>query len=128
MLEVSLRDQIKNEEIRRRTGDTDIAQQVAKLKWKWAGHIARRTDRRRGSKVLEWRPRTGKRSVRRPPARWADVIKRVAGSRWKQAAQDRGFWNSLQNRLLLLQSEDRFCKTVTKRPWQIEVDIAASQM
>ncbi|CAH2242029.1 jg21878 [Pararge aegeria aegeria] len=25
-----------------------------------------------------------------------DDIKRVAGSRWKQAAQDRGFWNSLQ--------------------------------
>ncbi|CAH2235778.1 jg7635 [Pararge aegeria aegeria] len=34
---------------------------------------------------------TGKRSVGRPPTRWTDDIKRVAGSRWKQAAQDRGF-------------------------------------
>ncbi|CAH2211102.1 jg18548, partial [Pararge aegeria aegeria] len=34
---------------------TDMAQRVAKLKWKWAGHIARRTDGRWGSKVLEWR-------------------------------------------------------------------------
>ncbi|CAH2265008.1 jg25136 [Pararge aegeria aegeria] len=58
MLGVSLRDQIINEEIRRRTRVTDIAQRVAKLKWKWAGHIARRTDGRWGSKVLEWRPRT----------------------------------------------------------------------
>ncbi|CAH2244007.1 jg2517 [Pararge aegeria aegeria] len=53
MLGVSLRDQIRNEEIRRRTRVTDIAQRVAKLKWKWAGHIARRTDGRWGSKVLE---------------------------------------------------------------------------
>ncbi|CAH2241823.1 jg16215 [Pararge aegeria aegeria] len=96
MLGVSLRDQIRNEEIRSRTRVTDIAQRVAKLKWKWAGHIARRTDGRWGSKVLEWRPRTGKRSVGRPPTRWTDDINRVAGSRWKQAAQDRGFWNSLQ--------------------------------
>ncbi|CAH2260594.1 jg18274 [Pararge aegeria aegeria] len=44
MLGVSLRDQIRNEEIRRRTRITDIAQGVAKLKWQLAGHIARTTD------------------------------------------------------------------------------------
>ncbi|CAH2234465.1 jg1608 [Pararge aegeria aegeria] len=60
---VSLRDQIRNEEIRKRTRATDIAQRVAKLKWQWAGHIARRIDGRWGLKVLEWRPRTDKRSV-----------------------------------------------------------------
>ncbi|CAH2210977.1 jg7376, partial [Pararge aegeria aegeria] len=59
----------RNEEIRRRTNVTDIAQQVAKLKWQWAGHIARRTDGRWVSKVLEWLPRTDKRSVGRPPTR-----------------------------------------------------------
>ncbi|CAH2247559.1 jg750 [Pararge aegeria aegeria] len=32
-----LRDQVRNEEIRRRTRVTDIAQRVAKLKWQWAG-------------------------------------------------------------------------------------------
>ncbi|CAH2228318.1 jg3885 [Pararge aegeria aegeria] len=63
-----------------RTRVTDIAQRVAKLKWQWAGHIARRTDGRWGLKVLEWRPRTGKRSVGRPPTRWIDDIRRVAGS------------------------------------------------
>ncbi|CAH2234461.1 jg17763 [Pararge aegeria aegeria] len=66
-LGVSLRDRIRNEEIRRRTRVTDIAQRVAKLKWQCARHKARRTDGRWGLKVLEWRPRTGKRSVGRPP-------------------------------------------------------------
>ncbi|CAH2209422.1 jg21674, partial [Pararge aegeria aegeria] len=52
MLGVSLRDQIRNEEIRRRTRVTDIAQRLAKLKWKWDGHIALKTDGRWGSKIL----------------------------------------------------------------------------
>ncbi|CAH2232993.1 jg19868 [Pararge aegeria aegeria] len=59
MLGVSLPDQIRNEEIRRRTKVTDIAQRVAMLRWQWAEHIARRTDGRWGSKVLNWQPRTG---------------------------------------------------------------------
>ncbi|CAH2211469.1 jg22874 [Pararge aegeria aegeria] len=82
MLGVSLRDQIRNEEIRRRTRVTNIAQRVAKLKWQWAGHIARRTDGRWGLKVLEWRSRTGNRSACRPLTRWTDDIRRVAESRW----------------------------------------------
>ncbi|CAH2267515.1 jg22603 [Pararge aegeria aegeria] len=76
LLGVSLRDQIRNEKIRRRTRATDIAQLVAKLKWQWAEHIARRTDGRWGLKVLEWRPRTGKRSVGRPPTRTAGLLGR----------------------------------------------------
>ncbi|CAH2238895.1 jg13703 [Pararge aegeria aegeria] len=60
------------------------------------GHIARRTDGRCRLKVLEWRLRTGKRSVGRPPTRWTDDIRRFAGSCWRQAAQDRVLWNSLQ--------------------------------
>ncbi|CAH2208792.1 jg24356 [Pararge aegeria aegeria] len=50
---LSLRDQIRNEDIRRRTRITDIAQRVAKLKWQWAGHIAWRTDGRLGPMVLK---------------------------------------------------------------------------
>ncbi|CAH2268262.1 jg15893 [Pararge aegeria aegeria] len=94
VLRVTLRDQIRYEVIRRRTRVTDIAQRVTKLKWQWAGHIARRTDGRWALKVLEWRPLTGKRSVGRPPTTWTDDIRRVAGSRWRQAAQDCVLWNS----------------------------------
>jgi hypothetical protein len=70
MFGVSLRDRIRKDEIRKRTKVTDIARRIADLKWQWAGHIARRTDGRWGGKVLEWRPRTGRRSVGRPPTRW----------------------------------------------------------
>jgi hypothetical protein len=56
LLGVSLRDRIRNDEIRKRTKLTDIARRIVDLKWQWAGHIARRTDGRWGGKVLEWRP------------------------------------------------------------------------
>ncbi|CAH2266854.1 jg8915 [Pararge aegeria aegeria] len=57
-LGVSLRNQIRNVEICRRTRVTDIAQRVEKLKWQWAGHILLRKNGRWGPKVLEWQPRT----------------------------------------------------------------------
>uniref|UniRef100_A0A2H1VS70 SFRICE_031954 n=1 Tax=Spodoptera frugiperda TaxID=7108 RepID=A0A2H1VS70_SPOFR len=46
--------------------------------------ITRRTNDRWGRKVLEWRPRTDKRSVGRPPTRWIEDLIKVAGSRWMQ--------------------------------------------
>jgi hypothetical protein len=95
MLGVSLRDRIRNDEIRKRTKVADIARWIADLKWQWAGHIARRTDGCWGGKVLEWWPRTGRRSVGRPPTRWTDDLVKVAGSRWMRAAQDRSTWRTL---------------------------------
>jgi hypothetical protein len=95
MLEVSLRDRIRNDEIRKRTQVTDIARGIADLKWQWAGHFARRTDGRWGGKVLEWRPRTGKRSVGRPSTRWTDDLVKGAGGRWMRATQDRSSWRTL---------------------------------
>ncbi|CAH0731533.1 unnamed protein product, partial [Brenthis ino] len=89
MLGVSLADRIRNEVIRQRTKVTDIARRISSLKWKWAGHVARRTDGRWSRSVLEWRPRLGQRSVGRPAARWTDDLRKVAGSGWMQAAQDR---------------------------------------
>ncbi|KAJ8706366.1 hypothetical protein PYW08_010992 [Mythimna loreyi] len=95
MLGVSLRDRNRNKDIRKRTKIADIAKRIAKLKWQWAGHIARRTDCLWGRKVLEWRSRTGRRSVGRPPTRWTDDLVRFAGSRWMQDAQDRSLWRRL---------------------------------
>ncbi|KPJ13503.1 hypothetical protein RR48_07083 [Papilio machaon] len=40
-----------------------------------------------GRKVLVWRPRTGRRSVGRPPARWTDYLVKVAGVSWMPVAQ-----------------------------------------
>lgn len=95
MLGISLRDRIRNDEIRRRTQVTDIAHKICKLKWQWADHIVRRTDNRWGRKVLEWRPRFGKRNTGRPPTRWTDDLKKTAGIRWIQRAQERMEWRAL---------------------------------
>ncbi|CAH2218220.1 jg25002 [Pararge aegeria aegeria] len=80
--------------IRRRTRVTGVTQRVAKLKSQWAWHIAVNSV----PKVLEWQCRTDKRSVGRPPSRWTEDTRRVAGSRLTQAAQNRGIWNSLQKK------------------------------
>ncbi|PZC73135.1 hypothetical protein B5X24_HaOG209993 [Helicoverpa armigera] len=84
-----LRDRIRNEEIRRRTKVTDIAHRISKLKWQWAGHIARRADGRWSRKV-----ETIKRSVGRPPTRWTEDPIKVAGRRWLQVASNRYLWRS----------------------------------
>ena len=46
-------------------------------------------------RLLEWRPRLGKRSVGRPPATWTDYLKRVAGSAWMANTGDRVLWRTL---------------------------------
>ncbi|KAI8433376.1 hypothetical protein MSG28_015417 [Choristoneura fumiferana] len=88
MLRASLRDRIRNDDIRSRSKVTDIARRIAKLEWQWAGHIARRTDGRWGQKILEW-------PVGRPPTRWSDDLVKIAGSRWMRKAQDRSEWRAL---------------------------------
>jgi hypothetical protein len=42
-----------------------------------------------GKRVLEWRPRLGKRSVGRPQARWSDDLRMTAGRSWMRVAEDR---------------------------------------
>jgi len=53
MLGVSLRDHIRNEELRRRTDVTDVVVHAAKLKWNWAGHVAHMQDGRWTKRLLE---------------------------------------------------------------------------
>lgn len=96
MLGITLRDRVPNEVIRRKTGVRDAVETILKLKWNWAGHVARMTDNRWTKRLLEWRPRIeAKRSRGRPPTRWTDDLKRVTGN-WMQTAQDRFRWNNLR--------------------------------
>ncbi|CAH2237929.1 jg18732 [Pararge aegeria aegeria] len=95
MMGVSLQARIRNDDIRKRTKVTDIAHRISKLNWQWAGHVCRRTDGHWGRRVLEWRPRIGKRIVGRPPARWTDDLKNVAGSGVMRKAEDRVWWRAL---------------------------------
>lgn len=80
MLKVFLCDRIRTEEIQGRTKVIDLALRVAKIKRQGAQRIARRIDARWGSKALECRPRTEKRSVGSPLTKWSDDLVKVAGS------------------------------------------------
>ena len=93
MLGVSLADKMRL--IRERTKVTDMTHKISKLKWQWAGHICRRTDGCRSRRVLEWRPRLGKRSVRRRPTRWSADIRRITGGFWMGKAEDGATWYAL---------------------------------
>ncbi|CAH2232147.1 jg20822 [Pararge aegeria aegeria] len=101
ILGVSLRDQIRNEEIRRRTRVTDIAPRVAKLEWKWAGNIARRTDGRCSSKVPRRcrTDKTHKNKIREESNRSTKLRKKL---KWEWAGH------------VVRLSDHRWTKTVTK--------------
>lgn len=91
MLGISLRDKMTNEWIRQQTRVVDVMERIATLKWNWAGHIARMTDERWTINILNWRP-PKTRPMGRPPERWANSIKRSAGTNWQQLAMDRSEW------------------------------------
>jgi hypothetical protein len=96
MLRISLRDRIMNEEIRQITKVTDVIDRAERLKWDYAGHVARRNDGRWNRKILQWRPWAGQRSRGRPITRWYDDLKRTAGLHWVRTAEDRDRWHALR--------------------------------
>ena len=54
ILNVKLKDRIRNTITRQRTRVTDIVQYVSNTKWKWAGHIARMKYNRWTIRSTEW--------------------------------------------------------------------------
>ncbi|KPJ01280.1 hypothetical protein RR46_01415 [Papilio xuthus] len=76
-------------------------------------HLSK-TDGRWGRKVLEWRPRTGRRSVGKPPARWTDDLVKVAGVHWMRAAQDRALWQSMGEAYVQQWTSHRECEVGTR--------------
>ena len=96
MIGVTLRDRVRNVEVRKLTKVVDIVERVSRLKWQWAGHIARQENSRWTKRVTLWRPRQSARRRGRPPTRWADDIKSVAGTNWSRVAQDRKTWKYLE--------------------------------
>ena len=94
MLGITLRDKMTNQWIRQQTKVVDVMEEIASLKWNWAGHIARMVDERWTKTIMNWRPPT-KRPMGRPPERWANTIKRMAGTNWQQVARDRQKWKEI---------------------------------
>jgi hypothetical protein len=94
ILGITLKDKKQNSWIRTQTKITDPIEYVKSSKWKWAGHLARRTDHRWTTETTTWKPR-GKRKRGRPRTRWTDEIAKVAGKEWMKKAQDRDKWRNL---------------------------------
>ncbi len=95
MLGVSLRDHIRCEEIRRRSGIKDVIAEQKKQKLRWAGHVARMNDNRWTCAVAEWYPRGQKRPLGRPPRRWRDEIEQQHGKTWQRKARSRAEWKCI---------------------------------
>ena len=59
LLSITKRDMIRNEEIRCKTGVTDIIEKVQCMKGQWAGHVARMSHTRWAKMTSEWTYREG---------------------------------------------------------------------
>ena len=57
MMNLTWRDRKTAQWIRAKTKVQDIMETISKLKWKWAGHLSRRTGNRWKTKVTVWTPR-----------------------------------------------------------------------
>ena len=95
MLNITLKDKIRKEEIRSKTKVKDIIETAKWMKGQWAGHLARMNNGRWAKKTTEWTPRSGSRRRGRQKKRWRDEIEEKAGSLWTRMAQDRQAWKQL---------------------------------
>lgn len=73
----------------------DAVATITRLKWSYAGHIARCNDSRWNNIILHWRPYLGKRKRGRPSTRWTNDLKLTAGLNWTREAQDRDRWYAM---------------------------------
>jgi hypothetical protein len=101
MIGVTMRDRKTNEWVREQTGLRDIKLVTSKLKWQWAGHIARLPDNRWTKTVTEWIPLEGKRKQARPKLRWEDEIRKCAGVTWMRVAANRVEWKRHEEAFIL---------------------------
>ena len=69
MVGTSRRDRKTNVWLRQQTDVEDIVCRMKKLKWQWAGHIARSTDNHWTKIVMEWIPLEQKRKKVKPAMR-----------------------------------------------------------
>nr|XP_026494144.1 uncharacterized protein LOC113399266 [Vanessa tameamea] len=99
ILGIKILDKQNSEKIRQKTQVIDALKHALRLKWKWAGHIARSSADRWVKRATNWKGPGGpgaKRKKGRPTARWVDDIPEVAGRDWVKTASDRKKWRQLE--------------------------------
>ena len=73
----------------------DWVAEQRRRKWRWAGHVMRRTDSRWSRRIVQWLPLGGQRRPGRPTTRWEDALETFAnrlGFRWENEALDQKDW------------------------------------
>ena len=86
MLNITIRDKIRNTEIRKQTQVKDIMVKIKEATCRWTGHLMHRDDNR-------W-TRKGKRTGGRQKRRWRDGLTTYMGPTWTRLAQDHQIWQN----------------------------------
>ena len=80
----------------------DWVESQRRMKWRWAGHVARRHDSRWSAQVLWWSKMPGRRGVGKPCTRWVDDLRKFVQDKmggeeqdWYWIAQIREDWEAL---------------------------------
>ena len=94
MLNITWRDRKTAQWIREKTKVRDILETISKLKWNWAGHVARRTDNRWTTHIMFWTPQGHTRNQGRPRTRWRDDLDSFL-KYWHHVAQNVAQWRSM---------------------------------
>lgn len=87
--------------IRKNTKIIDALQFSLRLKWRWAGHVARMEDDRWTTRLTSWQGPAGIRKRGRPTTRWENDLIKIAGKHWKTKAKDRDKWKNLEEAFTL---------------------------
>jgi hypothetical protein len=95
------------EEHLHKSGLDDWVTAVRRKKWRWAGHLARRSDGRWDRRLLTWSPLEGRQNRGRPCKRWSSDLdaffQKKAGyarNAWIDVAQDRAIWQMLEDEFI----------------------------
>ncbi|KAJ4432629.1 hypothetical protein ANN_21252 [Periplaneta americana] len=99
VLGISLKDRIRNEEVRRRSGVEDVVILANRTKWRWGGHVVRMQPTRWAHTATLWDPRIGWRNHGRPRTRWGDEFKLQLGGLWARIGRQRTRWKDAVNQL-----------------------------
>ena len=82
MLNIKIRDKIRNTEIRKQTHVKDIMVKIKEAKRRWAGHLMCKDDNRWTRNVTEWQPRNDIRTGGIQKRRWHDDLTTNMGPTW----------------------------------------------
>jgi hypothetical protein len=96
ILQITMKDHIRNSEIRRKAQVKDAAGTAQIMKWRWAAHAVRLGHCRWAHVTTLWDPRNRLRGPGRPTTRWADDIKKQAGNLQTRTARNRKDWKNYE--------------------------------